>query len=76
MAQFIILTTNKNDVPALGETTAAMCYRGDHADEATAVKAAADALGLGNGDRLWAVSAGAATRYTNTTSVSRNVAAG
>lgn len=76
MAQFVVLTINDNDVPALGVAAVARVYRGDHADEATAVAAAAEKLGCNSGDRLWATGAGGLTRYTNTTTISRAVAAG
>lgn len=76
MAQFIVMTVKNNDVPALGELATARIYRGDHADEAAAVAAAAGVLTLDTGQRLWAVSAASLTRYVTTTTISRSVAAG
>jgi hypothetical protein len=63
MAQYFVLTTT--DVPALGATGGGVAvYRGDHADEATAVAAAAAALAVMVGGKLWACTAGSLTSYT------------
>jgi len=62
MSQFVILAVNA--VPALGTTTHAAVYRGDHADEATAVAAGAAALGVVQNMKVWAVAVAALTAYT------------
>jgi hypothetical protein len=76
MPQFLVLTLEGEDVPALGGTKSAVAYRGDHADEDDAVIAAAAALDVPSGKRLWAVPAGQLTRYMNTTTVTHTVATG
>jgi hypothetical protein len=62
MAQYAIFAVNA--IPAVGTTTHAAVYRGDHADEAAAVAAGAIALGLSQPMHCWAVATSALTAYT------------
>lgn len=74
MAQFLVITTT--DVPALGTYGSARVYRGDHATEQQAVDAAALAMNVGDGTRLWAMTASSATRYLATVTQSFSTATG
>lgn len=61
MAQFAVFFVQS--VPAVGTTTHAVVYRGDHVDEAAAVAAAAIALDLAHNSKAWSVPAGSLTSY-------------
>lgn len=61
MAQFAVFLVQ--DVPPVGTTQHAQVYRGDHADESTAVAAAAAALGLSQNVKVWACAIGSLTAY-------------
>lgn len=61
MAQFAVFAVNA--VPAVGTTTHARVYRGDHADQEAAVDAAAIQLGLTSSVKVWAAPVSDFTQY-------------
>jgi hypothetical protein len=72
MAQFAVFVVHS--VPAVGTTAHALVYRGDHADEAAAVTAAAEALALVHAMKVWAVPVSALTAYRIDVTSNRSVA--
>lgn len=68
MAAYIILKASSGDVPPLGQTGSADVYRGDHPTLQEAMDAAATALRVPAGTRLWGDLQSNLTRHITTTS--------
>ena len=73
MAQYAVFFVKT--IPALGTTTHTLAYRGDHADEAAAVAAAASQLFLKEDHKVWACPIASLTSYTVDATTNRVVTA-
>jgi hypothetical protein len=71
VAQFAVFVVSA--IPAVGGTTVANVYRGDHPDAAAAVAEAAAILGLSKDTKVWVTPIGSLTPYRVDIATTRNV---